>query len=297
VPRPTRPGSPPELISVVLPVLNGEDHVAEQLAALASQSYSGPWELVVVDNGCTDRTLEIVRGNHDGLPAVRIANARGKRGLSHARNVGAAVARGDFLAYCDADDIVSPGWLAALAEAAAHTDLVGGRNEWETLNEPTIVAWRPSSPMTQLKRDHGFLPYAPGGNLGVWTSVARAVGWDERFTFGGSDQVFAWRAQVAHYRLAFAPEALVHLRFRRSIAATARQFYRYGLAGPFVHRAFRDFGIPKPDNVYALDGWRRLAVRIPDLWSSRAGRGNWIRSAAFRVGRLVGSVRARALVL
>src|SRR5215211_6374789 len=163
----TRPGSPPELISVVIPVLNGEDHVGEQLAALASQIYSGPWELVVVDNGCSDRTIEIVRSSADMLPELRIADARARRGLSHARNAGAAWARGDFLAYCDADDVVSAGWLKAMAEAAPHSDLVGGRNEWQELNDPTVIAWRPSRPMTDLMGDHGFLRYAPGGNLGV----------------------------------------------------------------------------------------------------------------------------------
>jgi glycosyltransferase involved in cell wall biosynthesis len=287
----------PELISVIVPVLNGEDHVAEQLAALASQTYAGAWELVVVDNGCTDRTIEIVRDRAGGLPGMRIADARANRGLSHARNAGAAAARGDFLAFCDADDVATPGWLAAMAEAARHADLVGGRNEWETLNDPVVVAWRSTAPMTELMRDHGFMSYASGGNLGVWSTVAREIGWDEQFTFGSSDMVFAWRAQLAGHRLTFAPDALMQLRFRSSIVATARQHYRYGLSGPRLHRAFRGAGIPKPDNRDALKRWRRLLVQIPDLWSSRERRGGWIRIAAFRMGRLVGSVRSRALVL
>jgi glycosyltransferase involved in cell wall biosynthesis len=282
---------------VVIPVLNGEDHIAQQLAALASQTYSGPQEVVVVDNGCTDRTLEIVRRCSLMMPQLRIADARAKRGLSHARNVGAAAARGDFLAYCDADDVVSSQWLQALAEAAPEADLVGGRNKWEALNEPTVLAWRRSHPMTQLMRALGWLPYAPGGNLGVWATVAREIGWDERFTFGGSDQVFSLRVQLAGYRLAFAPDAVVQLRFRHSIWATGRQFYRYGRAGPQVHRAFRGAGIPPADNRAALAQWRHLAARLPDLWSSRERRGNWIPNAAFRLGRLVGSVRDRVLVL
>jgi glycosyltransferase involved in cell wall biosynthesis len=290
-------GSRPELISVIIPVLNGEAHVAEQLAAIASQTYDGLWELVVVDNGCTDRTMQIVRGHADRLPALIIADARAKRGLNHARNAGAAAARGDFLAFCDADDVATPGWLAAMAEAAPDADLVGGRNEWDNLNDPMVVAWRPSKPMTELFRDHGFLQYAPGGNLGVWTGIAREIGWDERFKFGSSDQVFAWQAQLAGYRLAFAPDALMQLRFRTTIAATARQFYRYGRSGPQLHRAFRGLGIPKPDNRTALRRWRRLLEQTPDLWASRERRGGWIRTAAFQLGRLVGSVRARAIVL
>jgi glycosyltransferase involved in cell wall biosynthesis len=286
------------LISVITPVLNGEAHVGEQLAALASQSYDGAWELVVADNGCTDGTLDIVRSWGDRLPGVTIADATARRGLNHARNAGAAAARGDFLAFCDADDVVTPGWLEAMARAAPHSHLVGGRNEWETLNEPTVVAWRASRPpMTDLMRGHGFLPYASGGNLGVWTWVAREIRWDERFVFGSSDQDFAWRAQLADCRLAFAPDALVRLRFRRSLVALARQYYRYGRSGAQLHRAFRDAGIPKPDNRDALRRWCRLAVQLPDLWASRERRGNWIRIAAFRLGRVVGSVRDRALVL
>ena len=271
--------------------------MAEQLAALASQTYDGAWELVVVDNGCTDRTMEIVRGRADRLPALIVADARAKRGLNHARNAGAAAAHGDFLAFCDADDVATPGWLDAMAEAARHADLVGGRNEWDSLNDPMVVAWRPSAPMTDLMRDHGFMRYAPGGNLGVWSAVAREIGWDEQFTFGSSDQVFAWRAQLAGYRLGFAADALMQLRFRSSIAAMARQFYRYGRSGPQLHRAFRDSGIPRPDNRDALLRWRRLLVQVPDLWSSRERRGGWIRIAAFRTGRLVGSIRSRAIVL
>jgi glycosyltransferase involved in cell wall biosynthesis len=287
----------PELISVIVPVLNGEPHVRDQLAALASQTYRGDWELVVVDNGCTDRSMEIVRGFADRLPSLMLVDARAKPGLNRARNAGVTAARGDFLVFCDCDDVASPGWLEALADAAPEADLVGGRNEWETLNDPAVIAWRTSRPMTELMRAHDWLQYASGGNLGVWAPVARAVGWDERFTFGGSDQAFAWSAQLDGYRLAFAPDALMQLRFRDSIRATARQFFRYGRAGPDLYLAFRGTGIPKPDNRPALQQWRRLVRRVPDLWSSRERRGKWIRTAAYRAGRLVGSVRARTLVL
>src|SRR4051812_31222858 len=123
-----------------MPVLNGEAHIADQLAALAAQTYEGDWELVVVDNGCSDRTIEIARDWAPRFPRLRIADATRRRGLNVARNAGAAAARGDFLAFCDADDVASPGWLAALASAAPEADVVGGRLEWETLNDPVVRA-------------------------------------------------------------------------------------------------------------------------------------------------------------
>lgn len=290
------PALRPTLVSVIMPVLNGADHMAEQLAALSAQTYRGAWELVVADNGCTDATLDIVR-RAAGLPAVRIADATAKRGLNHARNAGAAAARGELLAFCDADDVAAPGWLEAIVDAARDAEIVGGRLEFDALNEPAVRAWRPQRPMTALVRDHGFLPYAPGGNLGVWVTVAREIGWDEAFSFGSSDHAFAWRAQLAGHRLAFAPDAVMHQRFRRSVPAMARQFYRYGRSGPQLYRAFRDAGMPRPDNREALARWRRLIAEIPDLWRSAESRGRWVRGAAFRFGRAVGSVRTRVLCL
>jgi glycosyltransferase involved in cell wall biosynthesis len=284
-------------VSVIMPVLDGEAHVADQLAALAGQTYAGDWELVVADNGCRDGTIDIVRGMEPQLPPLVIADARARRGLNHARNVGAQAARGDLLAFCDCDDVVSTGWLEAMARAARRADVVGGRLEAELLNDATVRAWRPSEPMTELVREQGYLPYAAGGNMAVWTQVARAIGWDEEFRFGSSDSGFAWQAQMAGYTLAFAPDALVHQRYRRTIRATARQYYHYGASGPQLYRTFRAHGMPAPDNRDALRRWRRLAHNAPDLWRSRAQRGAWIRTASFRLGRVAGSIRARVICL
>ena len=151
--------------------------------------------------------------------------------------------------------------------------------------------------MTDLLRDHGFLRYAPGGNMGVWSRVARHLGWEEQFTFGSSDHGFAWRAQLAGYSLAFAPDALMRQRFRPTLSSMARQQFRYGRSGPALQRAYRHAGLPKPDNRNALRIWRSLLETIPDLWHSRERRGRWIRRAAFRLGRVVGSAQVRVLCL
>ena len=204
---------PPTLVSVIMPVLDGEAHIADQLAALAGQTYPGEWELVVSDNGCRDRSMDIVRSFEARLPAVTIADARARRGLNHARNTGARAARGDLLAFCDCDDVVSPGWLEAMVAAARQADLVGGRLDAELLNDETVLAWRPKYTMTALVRDHDFMTYAPGGNMAVWTEVAHAIGWDEDFRFGSSDHGFAWHAQMAGYTLAYAHDAVIHQRY------------------------------------------------------------------------------------
>src|SRR5205823_92310 len=95
---PWRPGAvlaralPLELISVVVPVRNCAPYIGEQMAALANQTYTGPWEVLVVDNGCTDRSMKVVEGWRDMLPRLEIVDASKRRGLNHARNMGVSAA-------------------------------------------------------------------------------------------------------------------------------------------------------------------------------------------------------------
>src|SRR5437763_2955065 len=85
----------PELVSVIVPVLNEERYLGAQLAALAAQTYTGAWELVIVDNGCTDRSFEVVERWRARLPDLVVVDASARRGLNWARNAGVSVARGD----------------------------------------------------------------------------------------------------------------------------------------------------------------------------------------------------------
>jgi glycosyltransferase involved in cell wall biosynthesis len=294
--HPARPARPPELISVIVPVRNGEAHVGDQMAALAAQTYTGAWELVVVDNGSTDRTVAVVESWRDRLPGLVVVDASERRGLNFARNAGVDAARGDFLAFCDSDDAAVPGWLTAMAAAAGGADIVGGEIELDELNEPVGHAWERAEPLRELPTG-GFVPYPPGGNCGIWASVAREIGWDEAFAFGSSDMEFGWRAQLAGFETAFVPDALMRLRFRRSVPALMRQHFRYGVSEPHLFRRFRPQGMPRSDVREALRTWRWLATNPSRLFHSRATRGHWLRVAAMRFGRLCGSVRWGVLYL
>ena len=292
---PERAARVPALVSVVVPALNAERYVGEQLAALARQTYAGPWELVVVDNGCTDATIDIVRSWSEQLPALRIVDASARRGLDFAKSVGFHAAAGDLVAFCDADDVAVPGWLEALVRAAEHADVVGGPLDFEPLNDARTLAWRPDVRQTDLEVGNGFLPYAPGGNCAIWADVVDAIGWSA-YDFGGDDKDFSWRAQFASYRVAFAPDAVIHLRYRTTLRDLVRQWYAYGMAGPRLFRDFRDAGMRR-DLRGSLAMWRWLVARSRNLARSPEQRGNWLRVAAFRCGRIAGSVRFRTLYL
>jgi GT2 family glycosyltransferase len=132
----------------------------------------------------------------------------------------------------------------------------------------------------------------------VRADVLRTLGgWNEEFVRGGTEVEFCWRAQLAGYRLGYAPDAVMHYRYRATRWAFAYQLYRYGRAEAQLFRAFRDRGAPRPSVYRACRAWAWTLVHLPDLLRSRTHQGRWLRTAAFRVGRLDGSVRFRTLCL
>ncbi|MBS3731361.1 MAG: glycosyltransferase family 2 protein [Desulfobacterales bacterium] len=96
------------LISVVIPVLDRQDWIAEAVDSVLLQDYA-PFELIVVDDGSTDQTPEILSTYGDAIRVFNQVNA----GVSAARNRGAAAARGEWIAFLDSDDYWLPGKLAA----------------------------------------------------------------------------------------------------------------------------------------------------------------------------------------
>jgi glycosyltransferase involved in cell wall biosynthesis len=95
--------------SFIVPALNEEKCIGNCLTSLVNQTKK-PDEIVVVDNGCTDRTAKIARAF-----GVKVVHEK-KKGISHARNKGARVASGDVLCFVDADGVVSENWLKEAGE-------------------------------------------------------------------------------------------------------------------------------------------------------------------------------------
>lgn len=108
---PTSPPSPPTF-SVVIPAYNRQASVARTVDSVLAQD--GPsLEAIVVDDGSSDATSDVLaRYDDTRLRAVRIPHS----GVSGARNAGARLARGDYLAFLDCDDVAAPDWLARFHE-------------------------------------------------------------------------------------------------------------------------------------------------------------------------------------
>lgn len=99
-------GSAAPLVSVIMPAYNTSRYIREAIDSVLDQDYPSK-ELIVIDDGSTDGTLEVLRSYGDRITLIEQRN----QGSAVARNAGLAAARGEFIAFLDSDDIWLPGKL------------------------------------------------------------------------------------------------------------------------------------------------------------------------------------------
>ncbi|TSD94484.1 glycosyltransferase [Skermania sp. ID1734] len=293
----------PQSISVVIPAYQALPEIGEQLEALGRQDFTGTFEVIVADNGGSPELRKFVE-NHplaDKL-ALRYVDASDVRGSGAACNRGVREASMPFIAFCNQDDAVHPNWLSELAEVGSEYGIVGGALEGESLNDRAVAQWRPLPPPHKLPVIGHFLPMTFGCNMGMWRSVFEEIaGYDESFGGSGSggDIDICWRAQLAGYRLGYAPDAVVAYRFRSKLRDAYEQAKGYGIAEARVSRQYADLGARGDNPIMLLGylGW--LAFMLPAWpWNwSRARIGQWVWAAGIVNGRLRGSWRYKRFYL
>jgi GT2 family glycosyltransferase len=288
-------------LSVVLPCRNGAATIAAQLEALAAQSWAGSWELVVADNGSTDESMRIVEGFRGRLPSLRVVDASARPGAPAALNAGVAAARGRLVAFVNDDDEVDPGWLEAIARGLEDYDVVGGRLEYDRLNDPWTIELR-ERPQEAGLLEWGFLdylPFAAGASLAVRRELHEAIGgFDEAMAPAGEDMDYCWRLQQAGARLGFVADAVTHYRLRPSLRAVFRQGVGYGEGHVLAYKKHRDRGLGRPPHPWrsGLRGWLGLVRWLPRIWS-KLGRARLVWHLGLRLGLLKGSVEHRVVFL
>lgn len=291
--RPTDvpPGTDAVVVSVIIPAKDAAATIGAQLDALTRQEHALPWEVVVVDNGSSDATAEVCRSYRTRMP-LRLGTCA-RPGTSATRNVGADLARGSKLLFCDADDEVGPRWVEAMARALDEHDAVGGRVDDLKLNGPLAPRHPDGLPVVA-----GFLPRTISANLGVRRDVWDTVGgFAEDYEYGSDDTEFCWRLQLAGHTLGYAPDAVVHYRHRTSLRAVAVKAFRTGRSRGRLFREYGPRGMPRPNPVGALARWARILLTAPVAVLRPRTRRWWVDQAGAAAGRVVGSAQFRVLYL
>jgi GT2 family glycosyltransferase len=236
-------------VAVVVCAYNAESTMNACLASLQRLRYPS-YEVVVVNDGSTDRTGEIA-DQYEGIQVIHQEN----KGLGAARNVGIANSRGDIVAFTDSDCVVDPDWLYYLVATflASGLPAVGGPN----LPPPgdsfvaSCVAASPGGPLHVLLDDEEA-EHIPGCNMAFRRDVLEEIGgFDPIFCAAGDDVDLCWRLQDKGYRIGFSPAAMVwHFR-RNTVLAYIGQQRGYGKAEGLVY-----FRHPHRFNALLYSRWR-----------------------------------------
>jgi GT2 family glycosyltransferase len=212
------------LISVIVVNWNQRELLSQCLSSLDRQTLT-EFEVIVVDNGSTDGSVEMVKSR---LPIVRLIQNFENRGFCAANNQGFAAARGDLIALLNNDAEAEPGWLAALARVFALDMGVGmAASKIVTYSDPTRID------------KAGHLIYPDGQNRGrgtgeidtgqydaeqetLWPDGCAAMyrramlerigGFDEDFFAYGDDAELGLRARIAGWRCVYIPGAVARHR-------------------------------------------------------------------------------------
>ncbi len=283
-------------VSVLVPARNEERFISEQLDALLAQNFAGSWELLVIDNGSTDRTAAVVQGYTEQDHRVRLINASDRPGKVYAAEKGVAASTGEVLIFCDADDVVGEDWMTALIRGLEHYDVVTGPNELHRLNPDWLATSRGLSADQPVGTFCEIFPFVRGNNFALKATTWRRLGGLRDGYFPCEDLEFSLRCWLSGTQIGGVPEALVHYRYRAGAKDLWRQGFAYGSHRPLIAKLLKEAGKPTPPRFGGWKSWLMLAVKLPTV-VTRTGRASWLWIAGNRLGQVAGSIRYRTLML
>ena len=125
-----------ELVSVIIPTYNGRLRIKHTIEALLNQDFKGEYELIVVDDGSSDQTADLVRSYDRGIKVISQPN----QGPGVARNNGAHHAQGEIILFTDDDCIPEKNWLQEMLRPFSEdAEIVGVKGRYRTEQKEIIA--------------------------------------------------------------------------------------------------------------------------------------------------------------
>ena len=196
------------MISVVVPVYNSEGTIGNTVKALLKQNYpKNKYEIVLVDDGSTDKTVEVV----SKFP-VKIIKLKHK-GPANARNVGAKKSKGDIVLFTDADCIPDKNWIKNMVKPFKNEKVAGVSGTYKTLNRHSLLArfigYDIQYRHEKMKKKR-YIDFVGTFSAGYRKSVfLKEGGFDTTFLMSsGEDPELSYRIAKKH-KIVFQPSAFV----------------------------------------------------------------------------------------
>jgi len=219
------PLHPADSVSVVVPVYNGAKFIAETLHSILGQTVR-PFEVIVVNDGSTDNTVAVIREFGDSVFLITTENG----GAQAARNLGAFKAQGNWLAFCDQDDLWLPTKLEKQLRLASEApDIQYVITDFAEITDGVVknrshFSWMPNNFWTPEQHSSGFVVREPiTGKLTTFqpgiTSTSfvkksffqQVGGFDEEVEHGAEDTCLHFRC-FSTLPFGVVPEVLMHYR-------------------------------------------------------------------------------------
>lgn len=302
------PGDAP-YVSVIVPVYNGQDEIGACVEALLAQTLDkSELEVIVVDNGSTDGTCDVVTRY-----PVRLVHENAAVGSYAARNRGIQAARGRILGFTDADCVPDPDWVRAACEAFDDPAVCAvGAQVVPAAPASEVEAYlaRRGSLSPRHSQRHRFRPYFPTAGVFYRREVFERVGSFNADLISGGDADLCWRAIGAGCGdVRYASNAVVEHRHRSDVREMRRQRFKWGLGAGCLSRLYRrEMGGIR--HRIALQGYVDIAASVVRWLAALPGallRGSEGRRAArwrwwdltnfvcWKAGYLVGALRPQAV--
>lgn len=260
-------------VSVVVPALNCAADVAGFSEAMRNQDYPADrFEVIVIDNGSSDDTLE--RARSAGMQALQ----RTEKGRTKALNTGIAAAKGEYILTTDLSCRAEPNWIRSIVNTFndhPEAGCVAGEIKLLRTTSSAVIDFQERnsymSPLLALARTRlPYMPFADGANASFRRQLFEAIGgFEETFIKAGDVEICYRMFVLTDYSLVFNASALVWEPGEPSLKALLHQRFRMGI------------------------GWNLMLMRYPALYRSESQSFNWrqfwwsIQSHATQFSRLV----------
>lgn len=191
---PAAGGNP--LVSIVVPVHNGEVFIAETIESVLAQTYSN-WELILVNDGSSDRSMEIIK-EYKSSGRIRVIDLKQNVGAAKARNAGIMAAKGKYLCFLDADDLWVPEKLEKQVKFMVDKDCAfsftryefadaSGKPNGKVVSVPDTITYKQALrnttiwtstvvfDMRKLTKDDVLMPEIASEDTATWWKVLKKV--------------------------------------------------------------------------------------------------------------------------
>jgi cellulose synthase/poly-beta-1,6-N-acetylglucosamine synthase-like glycosyltransferase len=245
-------------VSLILPAYNEEKTIGKSIERGLCQRYTGSLEIIVIDDGSTDKTYEIARKYADQYTNVKAIRYEENRGKSHALNTGFAEAKGEISVFSDTDSVLAP---EAVSRMVSHfkdpkVGMVAGmviiNNEKNLLTRLQQIEYLSSQSITRFcQSSHSNVLVCPGACTAVRTDIARKIPSTERTITEDADFTFSvwkdgWKICQEPTSVSYteAPESLKNL-------INQRKRWFYGSLQTISHHKWA----AKKGNLWVIKAW------------------------------------------